>query len=116
MPPFAVFFFYRRWRDLPDAVRLPRTDKTAWVIGLALLLLPLFSILRALNYVDAGWRPPILLQALVVVGVSHLLLGRFLGWRTSWFFTPVTILALSAIPWPWQVEQLLMAKAMRPDI
>ena len=110
VPPFAVFFFYRRWHDLPEEALVPRSDKTAWVVGLALLLLPLFSVLRALNYVDAGWRPPLLLHALVVVVVCHLLLGRFFGWKVTWFFTPVTIFALSAIPWPWQVEQILIRR------
>ncbi len=107
VPPLAVFFFYRRWRDLPDGTH-GAAKSAKWAIWLAVALLPVFALLRALNYIDAGWRPPMLANALLVVAVSHLLMGRFLGWKTSLFFAPVTIFALSAIPWPWQIEQALI--------
>jgi len=107
VPPLAAFFFYRRWRDLPDGAR-GAAKSAKWAIWLAVLLLPVFALLRALNYVDAGWRPPMLANALIVVAVSHFLLGRFLGWKISWFFAPVTLFALSAIPWPWQIEQAII--------
>ena len=107
VPPLAAFFFYRRWRDVPGDAAGP-AKSVKWVIWLAVLLLPVFALLRALNYVDAAWRPPMLANAAIVVVASHVLVGRFLGWKISWFFAPVTIFALSAIPWPWQIEQAII--------
>jgi len=107
VPPLAAFFLYRRWRDLPEGAR-GAAKSAKWAIWLALALLPIFAVLRALNYVDADSRPPMLANALIVVAASHLLLGRFLGWKTSLFFAPVTIFALSAVPWPWKIEQTII--------
>jgi exosortase len=110
VPPLAVFFCHRRWHQVKQAAPAGRSADALWLTTAALAILPLFGLVRALNHVDTGWRPPMLVHAAVVVALSHLLLGRCFGWRVSWHFAPVTVFALSAIPYPWQLEQLLIRR------
>lgn len=79
-------------------------------IGAILLVLAVLLIapLRLIGLADPGWRPPLLLHVSLVVGLSHFLLWRAFGRRVSLFFLPVTIVALTAVPWPWQFEQHLI--------
>lgn len=107
VPPIAAFFFWRRWQDLDR----PQASPAAGWLSLALpalVLLPLVFFLRSLAAFDPSWRPPLLAHAALVVVVTHFLLARFLGWKVSAGFLPVTVYALSAVPYPWQVEQLLI--------
>jgi exosortase len=59
---------------------------------------------------DATWRAPILVHAVMVVIVSHALLGVFFGWKKSLIIAPVTIYALSAVPYPFQFENWMIRK------
>jgi len=117
VPPLAAFFVWRRWSlarkaagwdgQCPDQ---PATDRGAGLGALALagatvLLLP---VVRLVELVDPGWRPPFLLHALVVAVGAHILLWAAGGRRMSAVFLPVTVFALSAVPYPWQVEQALV--------
>lgn len=64
--------------------------------------------LRVVETGDSGWRPPILLHAVMVTVMSHLALARWQGWKPSLFFLPVTILAWSAVPYLNFIEQGLV--------
>lgn len=110
VPPAALLFFVRRWRDEGFGRMELRPLPGRWLAAIALiLLLPLF-VIRTLGYVDAGWRPPILLQALMVASLSHGLISLAAGWRRSLWFLPLTIFALSAVPHPYQIEQAMIQK------
>lgn len=108
VPPLAGFFFFRRWRTR-DAGE-SRTFSGSWVVAAALLVFPLLLGIRALAGFDASWRPPLLLQTLLVVVVTHGLLFLRGGRRLSLGMAPVTVFALSAIPYPYNFEQRLIAR------
>ena len=78
------------------------------LLGLAGIGLLVLIPLRIIETGDHGWRPPITLHGLLVSGVTHLLLARWRGWKTSAFFLPVTVFAWSAVPYFWQMEQALV--------
>lgn len=61
--------------------------------------------LRFVVEADPAWRVPLLVHALVVVGLTHWALWRHAGWRASVVMMPVTVFALSAVPYPWRLEQ-----------
>ena len=106
VPPLAVFLFARRWRKLGG----PGLDfGRGWkFLVLAAVLLPLLALIRAVAAFDPSWRPALLAQTLLVVGASHLVLYWLGGRRLSLGMAPVTIYALSAIPYPYQIEQWLI--------
>lgn len=108
VPPLVVFFAWRRWQELTVPERSGQGRLPLWLglgVAVALLALPL---LRAVEVADPGWRVPLLVQTALTAGLAHFLLGKGFGWRVSWLFAPVTIFALSAVPWPWQIERLLI--------
>jgi exosortase len=107
VPPIAAFFFYRRWRSRDPAVR--RAVACGWVMAAAVVIFPLLLGIRALAGFDSTWRPPLLLQTMLVVMLSHWLLVLRGGWRLSLGMAPVTIFALTAIPYPYNFEQALIA-------
>ncbi|MEY3898527.1 MAG: hypothetical protein RLZZ214_4049 [Verrucomicrobiota bacterium] len=108
VPPLAAFFFYRRWRTLDPASgrALPRRQ----VVVAGVLVFPVLLGIRALAGFDASWRPPLLLQTLLVVVLGHWLLYVRGGRRLSLGMAPVTVFALSAIPYPYNFEQALIAR------
>jgi exosortase len=108
VPPLATYLAIRRWKRMVFDWRAPPGMLT--IVLLALALLPVLSIIRAVAAFDPSWRPALLLQALLVVAASHLLLFWWGGRRLSLGMLPVTIYALSAIPYPWQFEQMLIRK------
>lgn len=108
VPPLAISLFLTRWRKL-KGYRLPTTTTYRYIL-LALVLLPALGLLRAVEAFDTSWRPALLLQGVLVVGASHLLLFWRGGWRLSLGMTPVTIYALTALPYPWQFEQELIRR------
>jgi exosortase len=102
VPPASIILTWRRWRDasvLPARALRPRT---IWLA--ALLLLPWIWVLRVLGYVDPSWRMPISLLGATAAIVSHAWLGATRGWRFSGSFFLITLLWLSALPWPSVVE------------
>ncbi len=117
VPPLAAFFVWRRWSLARKAAGWdgPGPDGTAagngtglGALGLAAVTVVLLPVVRLVELVDPGWRPPLLLHALVVAVGAHLLLWAAGGRRMSAMFLPVTVFALSAVPYPWQVEQALV--------
>jgi len=101
VPPAASWLMVRRWQDLDTAVTLPRRRV---VLVSAALLLPWILVLRVLGYADPSWRLPMVLLGLTAAGASHLLLAVSRGWRVSAGFLWITLLWLSALPWPTVVE------------
>lgn len=108
VPPLAALFFYRRWRSRDSATA--RALPYGWVAVAGLLIFPVLLGIRALAGFDASWRPPFLLQTLLVVVVSHWLLFLRGGRRLSLGMAPVTVFALAAIPYPFTIEQALIAR------
>jgi exosortase/archaeosortase family protein len=80
-----------------------------WRLLLALVLLaPWFLALRILGNADPSWRMPMGLLAMTAAVASHGLIAASRGWRSSAGFVWITLLALSAIPWPSVVEQRIV--------
>ncbi|NJM38570.1 MAG: exosortase/archaeosortase family protein [Akkermansiaceae bacterium] len=110
VPLIATFFFYRRWKDSEFGDRELRSVPSWLFPLLALILLPLLLPIRAIGNFDPTWRVPILIQAVAVVLVSHGLLGAVFGWKKSLMMAPVTIYALSSVPYPFQFENWMIRK------
>ena len=105
VPPAALWLMMRRWQSLDAAVRLPR--RRVVLVGAALLL-PWILVLRVLGYADPSWRLPMILLGMTAAGGSHLLLALSRGWRVSAGFGWITLLWLSALPWPTLVETAIV--------
>lgn len=109
----APLFFALAWRRIASLEKRdhlsPSSGQVTWTIaaGIGLFLLLLIP-LRVIETGDPGWRPPFILHGLFVTGISHFLLARGFGWRSSLSLLPVTIFAWSAVPYLWQVEQSLI--------
>jgi len=101
VPPAALWLMLRRWQSLQTAMTLPPRRV---VLVSAALLLPWILVLRVLGYADPSWRLPMVLLGLTAAGASHLLLAVSRGWRVSAGFLWITLLLLSALPWPTVVE------------
>lgn len=101
VPPMAAWLTYRRWQQTDGPVKLPRRG---WVVVMFSLLVPWILLLRVLGYADPSWRMPIGLLGITAAVVSHGLIGVSRGWRVSASFGWITLLWLSAIPWPSVVE------------
>ena len=108
VPPIAAFFLYRRWQGR-DTETL-RKVHGGWVVAVAVLVFPVLLGVRALAGFDPSWRPPLLLQTALVVGLTHGLFYLRGGWRLTLEMLPVTVFALSAIPYPFTLEQGLIAQ------
>lgn len=107
VPPLAAFFFFRRWqsRPGPEASQLKGWE----LLALSFFLLPFLALVRALEGVDPTWRPPILVHAFLLTVVTHWVVLRRGSLRFSLGMIPVTIFALSAIPYPFGLEQKVIA-------
>ncbi len=101
VPPAAILLGMRRWRDEGGPVALPRQRV---VLALAAVLVPWFLVLRVLGYADPSWRMPIGLLGVTAAVCGHWLIGVTRGWRASAGFAWITLLWMSALPWPSVVE------------
>jgi len=105
VPPAALWLIVRRWRDLTGPVSLPRPQVLlAW----AGVLLPWILVLRVLGYADPSWRLPMGLLGLTAALGSHALIAATRDRHASVQFTWITLLWLSAIPWPTVVESSIV--------
>jgi exosortase len=103
-------FFGLAWRRISHFTA-PVAGRQGFGLGLIavmVLLLIVLVPLRVIETGDPGWRPPVVLHGLLVTLASHFLLARDYGWKSSASLLPVTILAWSAVPYLWQVEQVLI--------
>ncbi len=109
VPWLALGLAWRRWSLIaPEAQPAAATTspRSGILLATAILLAAAAIIpLRLIGTMDPGWRPPILLHALLVCTGTHALLWILAGRRISLTFIPVTIFALSAVPYPWRIEQ-----------
>jgi exosortase len=104
VPPAALWLLIRRWMDGNGPAVMP--DRYL-LLGL-LLLVPWFLALRILGHADPSWRMPMGLLAMTAALAGHGLMAAARGWRISAGFVWITLLALSAIPWPSVVEQRIV--------
>ncbi|MCX6874251.1 MAG: exosortase/archaeosortase family protein [Verrucomicrobia bacterium] len=105
VPPAALWLMVRRWQSLDGPVTLPRRQV---VLASAAVLLPWVLVLRVLGYADPSWRLPMVLLGMTAAGLSHGLIAVTRGGRVSAGFVWITLLWLSALPWPSAVETRLV--------
>ncbi len=110
VPLLALPLACRRWRTLGTSAALPPDPPrpSLWVLILCAMALVCIAPLRLVEDADLIWRPPLLLHAIIVLGVSQLLLWNMLGRRVALGLLPVMVFALSSVPYPWKSEQDLI--------
>lgn len=111
VPVLAAGLAWRRWGMLttgPGNVAVVADRVPAWVAATAFGGVVVVELLQVVTLADPAWRPPLVLQAAFVFGLTHLLIAHAYGKRISWGMLPVTIFALCAVPYPWQIEQHLI--------
>ena len=101
VPPAALWLMIRRWKDLEGDVKLPPTRV---VLTATALLLPWILALRVLGWADPSWRLPIALLGATAAIAGHGLIATSRGWRISAGYIWITLLWMSALPWPSAVE------------
>lgn len=101
VPPAAMWLMIQRWRseDVPS-----RPLPWRWLGPALAILVPWVLVLRVLGQVDPGWRLPMLLLGVTAAIGSHGLLAMGRGWRHSAGYLWITLLWVSALPWPSAVE------------
>ena len=105
VPPAAIYLTVRRWMELEEPARMPRRG---WWIGAAVVLLPWILVLRVMGYADPAWRMPMGLLGLTAALCSHWLIAACHGWKISTRFVWITLLWMSALPWPSVVESRIV--------
>ena len=101
VPPAALWLTARRWREQPSLV--PGVGMKPLVFWLAILA-PWFLVLRMLGHVDPLWRLPMLLSGATALVASHVWACGSAGWRGCTTMAWITLLWLSALPWPSVLE------------
>lgn len=101
--PAALGLAILRWRSLDGPVRLP--GRKGVILGF-LVLIPWLLLLRVLGYVDPSWRLPTTLLGLTALVTGHALIGASRGIKASRSFLWISLLCLSAMPWPtaWEIR------------
>lgn len=110
VPPLALLLAWRRWEFLREFRTHGDSQGSLEVSTVLLAIFALLALapLRLIETADPGWRPPLLTHAAIVVVLSHGFLWKTHGRRISLRMLPVTIFALSAVPYPWQLERALI--------
>jgi exosortase len=109
VPFLCLWCLWARWEHLDPASRNlhPGTPTLLQALGLTVIILAL-SAVRVIEQSDPLWRVPIWTHALTVVLIWHLILHQLT--RRTWYFLPVTILALTAVPLPPFAEGALIQR------
>jgi exosortase len=124
VPVLAAGLAWRRWQLLVPgsshgvaigppgniACGIPESSQklAGWLAALGVLAVVCIIPLQLIAVGDPGWRPPILLQAFLTVLLTHFLIWQGYGRSVSLGLLPVTVFALSAVPYPWQIEQQII--------
>jgi len=115
VPLASAWFFWKRWPTAtkgslnPSPLPWPKSLDAALLSALVAAVILLFLI-RVVGRYDLFWRPPRLFHFALVGMIHHVVLARFLGWRNSVYFLPITVLCLTAVPLPYQVEQAFIQR------
>ena len=104
VPPAALWLIIRRFRELGEPLSLSGRRLAL----AAAVLVPWVLVLRVLGQADPSWRLPMGLLGITAALAGHWLIASAYGWRVSASFCWITLLALSAIPWPSTVESRLV--------
>lgn len=106
--PISGYFFWRRWQLVAARPAHPADTRSAapWLLVTlgAAVLAPTLLLLRITFADSPGWRLPVWVHAALVAALHHGLVAAAAGWKSSAFVAPVTIFALSAVPYPMRIE------------
>lgn len=105
VPLAAIGLMIRRWRQVGVPLK-PLSLKFCVIAGI--LLVPWLLALRILCYTDPGWRLPMALLGITAALLGHYALARLTTWKISISFTCITLLWMSALPWPVSVERSIV--------
>jgi len=107
VPLLAIWCLWARWQNLGSASRVLNAQSLSWiplvVVVFAILWL---TLVRLIERSDPLWRIPIWAHALTVVTLWHVILHHLT--KRTWYFLPVTLLALTAVPLPPMLEGALI--------
>lgn len=105
VPAAALLLVCRRAAMLASPENsLPRErSMRGWWIAFGLAL-PCWIVFRVLVFADPSWRLPMWLAGLLAVGLGHFVLALRLGRTASTSFFWISLLLLSALPWPSVLE------------
>lgn len=112
VPVLVAGLAWRRWRMLAASGRVAdvvagRKPGGWWVVGclaVVLLIVPLRLVVVA----DPEWHFPLVAHALIVCGVTLVVLRQAFGREAALALLPVVVLGMSAVPWIGQVEQVIV--------
>lgn len=117
IPPIAAWFFWRRWHgealEFLRPVSAPRSRRGLLLLSIVLgaaALIAALGFVRILERFDPIWRVPLFLHAAVVAVVTHLVIALGRGWRFSLACLPLTLFALTAVPWPAGIETRIIGE------
>ncbi|MGE9270455.1 MAG: exosortase/archaeosortase family protein [Verrucomicrobiales bacterium] len=109
--PLTFLFAWKRIKALDEERRTHREipPSPTWLtVALTTLAFSLLAPLRFVEIADPTWRLPLSIHAVILFAFTHGIVGWKLGARRSVSFLPVTIFALSAVPYPFQIEQIFI--------
>jgi exosortase len=110
VPFLSAILLWRRWPERPPASSRRNIGAVCLAAtGLLLLQLPLRLAIQA----NPEWRLIYWLHGLQALGLSFCFLYWLGGWRWVRFFAPPLAFALIAVPWPMELEQMVIQGLMR---
>ena len=109
VPLLGAMLVWRRWQERPEPSSTSSNSVIFVAFGLLLLLLPLRLVLEA----NPEWRLAYWAHGSLVLFLSCCLVYRAGGWNWVKFFAPPLAFMLIAIPWPMELEQVIIQNLMR---